>query len=225
MALGVYAARAFGPEVPLYVPENGFIAINIPLTPSRSGSCSTRTMHPFFLDKLTSVLRGLGIVNDIINPFKMKTKGECLRDCLDRTLLKSLVDTSVSCSHGTRKQYWIRKGVQNCGYCVPCIVRRAALYKAGLDQRRLYGIDVCGGEIAIDDEGDSADDLRAILDFLSNQKTMMEISREIKAVAPVNNLEEYSAMIKRGFDELRALFHDQATLVIRQAANLESFSS
>ena len=222
IALGVYAARAFGAEIPLYIPENGFIATNIPLTPSRSGSCSTRTMHPFFLGKLTAALRGLGVTNSIINPFGTKTKGECLVDCLNRPLLRSLVDASVSCSHGSRKQYWFRKETNNCGYCVPCIVRRAALHKARLDKGQKYGIDICAGELPIDDERERADDLRAMLDFLSHGRTTADIAREIKAVAPVSDIEKCVAMVERGFEEIRTLFHDKATPSIRRAANIES---
>lgn len=220
LALGIYAARASGSEVPLYAPENGLIAINIPLTPSRSGSCSTRTMHPFFLEKLESVLRGLGLTNRIINPFVLKTKGECVASCLNQPLLRSLVDISVSCSHGTRKQHWVRKEARNCGYCVPCIIRRAALYETGLDEGRKYGVDICAGELPIDDGGESANDMRAMLDFLCHRKTADEISHEIRAVAPMKNVEVYARMAERGFGEIRTLFHDKAKPSIRQAAGI-----
>jgi 7-cyano-7-deazaguanine synthase in queuosine biosynthesis len=216
MALGIYAARASGPDVTLYAPENGLIAINIPLTPSRAGSCSTRTMHPFFLDKLRSVLRGMGFGNRIINPFELKTKGECIVECLNQPLLKTVVDSSVSCSHGTRRQNWVRKGANNCGYCVPCVFRRAALHRADLDEGHKYGIDVCAGELRVDDEGESGDDLRAVLDFLRNQKTTHEISREIRAIAPIKNLTEYTATVERGFDEIRSLIRDKARGSIRR---------
>ena len=61
IGLGIYAASEMGFDVPLLAPENGTIALNLPLTPSRSGSCSTRTMHPFYLDTLRSVLKDLGL--------------------------------------------------------------------------------------------------------------------------------------------------------------------
>jgi len=134
MALGLYVAKAAGVEVPLYAPENGLIAINVPLTPSRAESCSTRTMHPFFLTKLRAVTGKLGFRNPLINPFQFRTKSEVLKECLNPPLLKSLADLSVSCSHGTRRQHWVRKhDANNCGYCVPCLFRRAALHHVGLD--------------------------------------------------------------------------------------------
>src|SRR5262249_3735004 len=60
MALALYVAQSLGKETPVFAPENGLIAINVPLTPSRAGSCSTRTMHPYFLERLIVVVRGLG---------------------------------------------------------------------------------------------------------------------------------------------------------------------
>lgn len=41
-------AGILGENVPVYIPENGFIGLNIPLTGGRKGTCSTRTTHPYF---------------------------------------------------------------------------------------------------------------------------------------------------------------------------------
>ena len=57
IALGMYVARSIGDQIPLLMPENGAIALNVPLTPSRRGSCSTRTAHPFFLNTLRKIFR------------------------------------------------------------------------------------------------------------------------------------------------------------------------
>lgn len=221
MALGIYAARSAGSEVSVYAPENGLIAINVPLTPSRAGSCSTRTMHPYFLSKLASLLTGLEIKNKIVNPLELKTKGECVIECLNQPLLKSVVKASVSCSHGTRRQNWIRKDSDNCGYCMPCLFRRAALHVAGLDFGRSYGIDVCAGELPLDDDGDSGNDLRAVADFLAARRTATEIARDIRSVAPLSQLSEYTAVVERGFNEIRSLFRDKATPTIQRAAGIK----
>jgi 7-cyano-7-deazaguanine synthase in queuosine biosynthesis len=220
MALGIYAARAAGPEVPLYAPENGLIAINIPLTPSRGGSCSTRTMHPFFLDRLGRILKKLGIVNRIINPFELSTKGECLVTSSNRALLDTLVDKSVSCSHATRKQLWKRRTaeVKNCGYCVPCLIRRAALNKAGLDVPSSYGIDVCMGELNISENSESPNDFRAVLNMLNSGKSIGDYKKDMLATAPVDKLDERAAMLERGFEEIRSLIRQKGSLNIRRAA-------
>ncbi|WP_051318369.1 hypothetical protein [Cohnella thermotolerans] len=61
IAGAVAVASIIGENTPVYIPENGFIGINVPLTQSRSGSCSTRTTHPYFLKLLNEVLDELGL--------------------------------------------------------------------------------------------------------------------------------------------------------------------
>src|SRR5262249_4463756 len=155
--LGIYAASGVGPDIPLHTPENGIIALNLPLTPSRNGSCSTRTMHPFYLDTLRSILSDLGLKNALTNPLGLRTKGEWVIACRDQALLRSLAAKTVSCSHGSRRQDWKRKKAANCGYCVPCMFRRAALHAAKLDSGKDYGIDVCANELTVDSDRTSAD--------------------------------------------------------------------
>lgn len=60
LAYGVFMATTLaryhaGDEVTLYVCENGFIALNPPLTGGRLGSLSTRTTHPIVLSLLQQV--------------------------------------------------------------------------------------------------------------------------------------------------------------------------
>src|SRR5690606_20038031 len=50
IALGIYATATLTHNAQLLIPENGTIALNAPLTPSRRGSCSTRTAHPRYLE-------------------------------------------------------------------------------------------------------------------------------------------------------------------------------
>lgn len=204
IALGLYGAQAGGPEVPLYMFENGLIALNVPLTPSRRSSCSTRTMHPFFLDRLRSVLADVGIENPIINPYRLKTKGECMVECKNQGLLNRLADISVSCSHWSRRQDWIRKSARNCGYCVPCICRRAALYRAGIDDGHSYGRDVINGELALDDQMESANDLRAVTDFIRHAATESDLRSRILAVATFPELDAHAKLAVRGIAEIKA---------------------
>jgi hypothetical protein len=222
IAMGIYAARAAGEEIPVYMPENGFIALNVPLTPGRAGSCSTRTMHPYYLGLLRRTLDDLQIRNAIINPLELKTKGECISQCANFDLLRTLINNSVSCSHGTRKQQWTRKGKENknCGYCVPCLIRRAGLHKATLDSGDSYGIDVCAGEITPGDQTNSANDLRAIVNLILDSQSVDELKKTISSVAPVDNLTARAAVIDRGVDEIKALFKDKGSDGLIAAAGL-----
>lgn len=212
MALGIYVARAAGNTIPVFMPENGFIALNVPLTPSRGGSCSTRTMHPYFLKELESALDRLGINNKITNHLQLKTKGECVTECANRQLLTSVIDRTVSCSHGTRKQNWVRRSsqVKNCGYCVPCIIRRASLHTLNLDKAHLHGIDVCRGELAYDDQKSSSNDLRAVINTLTAEKNESDFKGDIIGIAPTDQLSERAQLLVRGFDEIKTLFRDKS---------------
>ncbi|WP_062014095.1 Qat anti-phage system QueC-like protein QatC [Aureimonas sp. AU4] len=137
LAYGVVAATALGfvrprlDRVDLVVPENGFIALNAPLTRRRVGSHSTRTTHPNFLDRIQSVLDVVGIGIQITNPYRHMTKGEMLaalapgRDLIDTAL------GTVSCGK------WKRRS-QQCGHCVPCLIRRAAFDWAGIPDTTDY---------------------------------------------------------------------------------------
>jgi 7-cyano-7-deazaguanine synthase in queuosine biosynthesis len=158
MAFGVLAATALrayhdGGEVPFYVCENGFIAINPPLTGARLGSLSTRTAHPEFLNRLREVLAAAGLRVRLNNPYEHQTKGEMLRGCLDQPLLKTHAVRSVSCGRYRVFNY------KHCGRCVPCQVRRAAFLAWGEPDTTFYKFDQLGKN-----DGDHAnfDDVRSV---------------------------------------------------------------
>lgn len=131
VALGIVASSSLGPNVPLLVPENGTIALNVPLTPSRRGSCSTRTAHPSYVAMLSGVLTGVGLTNAISNPLRFKTKGEVLQLCQNQEILDATARSAVSCAKRGHKVHWTRRNATSCGRCMPCIYRRAAMHAAG----------------------------------------------------------------------------------------------
>lgn len=132
-AVGAYALSHVNDleNVRLFVPENGFISLNAPLTPRRIGSLSTRTTHPYFLSLIQSIFDAVGIKVTIVNPYQFKTKGEMLRECKNQNILRQIVSGTVSCSKWKRKR-------QQCGKCVPCIIRRAALMASGIPESISY---------------------------------------------------------------------------------------
>ena len=48
-ALATFAGTGLGGEFSVLVPENGLMALNVPLDPLRLGALSTRTTHPFYM--------------------------------------------------------------------------------------------------------------------------------------------------------------------------------
>lgn len=128
-ALGVFAGTGQGTNFVLRVPENGLIALNVPLDPLRLGSNSTRTTHPFYMARWNDLLVELGIYGRIENPYWDKTKGEMAEACANVPLLQTLAADSLSCS-SPAKGRWKGRGIEHCGYCLPCLIRRAALHAA-----------------------------------------------------------------------------------------------
>jgi hypothetical protein len=134
-ALGVFAGTGLRRQFTLRVPENGLIALNVPLDPLRLGSNSTRTTHPFYIARWNDLLVELGIDARIENPYWDRTKGEMTSACSNGTLLAGLAGKSLSCS-SPAKARWQGHGIEHCGYCLPCLIRRAALdaaWGAGVD--------------------------------------------------------------------------------------------
>jgi len=129
-ALGVFAGSGLDTLFTLKVPENGLIAVNVPLDPLRLGALSTRTTHPFYIARWNDALQGLGLNSRIENPYWEMTKGEMVATCANATLLRRLIPSSLSCASPTKGR-WQGLGTQHCGYCLPCLIRRAALV-AGL---------------------------------------------------------------------------------------------
>ena len=128
-ALGVFAGTGLGADFVLRVPENGLIALNVPLDPLRLGSNSTRTTHPYYIARWNDLLGQLGISGHIENPYWDQTKGEMAAACADPALLKALAPYALSCAHPANARHLgiSGRGIEQCGYCLPCLIRRAAL--------------------------------------------------------------------------------------------------
>jgi hypothetical protein len=166
-AIGVFAGTGIQDAAFLRVPENGLIALNVPLDPLRLGALSTRTTHPFYIARWNEALALLGIHVRIQNPYWDKTKGEMVHGCANRALLSRLASVSISCSSPSKGR-WQGLGTQHCGYCLPCLIRRAALIKGlypgpdptsytvqdlaarPLDTRESEGVQIRSFQVAID---------------------------------------------------------------------------
>jgi hypothetical protein len=131
LATAVLLASAIEPKTEVWVPENGFISLNVPLSSSRLGSLSTRTTHPHFLALMRRVMATLGLKHPILVPYRFRTKGEMLTECGDQATLKEAIETTMSCAHPAAGRF-ARHPPRHCGSCLPCLVRRAALLQAAM---------------------------------------------------------------------------------------------
>ncbi|MBV9877725.1 MAG: hypothetical protein JO025_23565 [Verrucomicrobia bacterium] len=144
-AAGVFAGTGLPDSFTLRVPENGLIALNVPLDPLRLGALSTRTTHPFYMARWNDLLAALGVSGLLENPYWNLTKGEMAAQCANRAVLADLVPTSLSCASPTKSR-WKGRATEHCGYCLPCLIRRAAL-RHGLASadNTSYTVDVTAG--------------------------------------------------------------------------------
>ncbi|MFW6016120.1 MAG: hypothetical protein ACOCRK_06750 [bacterium] len=193
-------------EIPIYVPENGFIGINIPLTDSRNGSCSTRTTHPYFIDLFNELLTELGINNSIINIYKKKSKGEILEEIKNNELIQNFSKETISCSHPCQIRFLGENAPQNCGYCYPCLIRRAAMYAANI-QDCDYVFDL-NKELINTDKGS---DFRALLLSLKKYLNYKDDKSYLNNLLlktgklTVNNINNYKRIYVKTMEEIYSM--------------------
>lgn len=191
LAYGVVAAADLTGE--LVVPENGLISINPPLTRRRHGSLSTRTTHPHFISSLQGVLDRVGVPVRLRNPYGFSTKGEMLAAC-GHPQIAQLASHSWSCGKGNRKN-------QQCGKCVPCLIRRASfLAAAQADATNYQTMDLSG---AVEN-----DDVQAAR-FAAAQLATRDLSRWVSEAGPLPHdpvvRSQYVDVVGRGLAELKEL--------------------
>lgn len=139
-SIGVLAGTGFSTMFSLEAPENGLIALNVPLDSLRLGALSTHTTHEFYMKCWNELLMLLNIEGQILNPYRGKTKGEMVDDCRNQTLLAQIVPDSLSCS-SPAKGRWQGHGIEHCGYCLPCLIRRASLFEKVVPDTTHYRLD------------------------------------------------------------------------------------
>lgn len=205
-----------GSNIDINVPENGFISLNLPLTPLRQGTLSTKTTHPVYLAGLQRIWNDVGIQGVLISPFKycFRTKGEILDRCLDKELLRDLVGKSTSCG---RYGYYNQT---HCGRCIPCLVRRAAFLRADLPDLTLetnYKGKQCQyvfSNLAAASKEETSNDIRA-----AGRACIQVESNGVEnfiagglAFASPQARPNYASVVERGIKELRNLLEQHQVL-------------
>ena len=151
-SLATLAASAIVGRTTVDIPENGLIALNVPLDPLRFGALSTRTAHPHFIANMQRLIDALALDVELNNPYRHMTKGEMVANCADKLFLQKIVTNSMSCSSPAKARYK-KLSPRHCGYCVPCLIRRASL-EVGLDgdDETLYTVEDLKGHILASDQ-------------------------------------------------------------------------
>lgn len=204
-ALGASALAAEHQPVKIFIPENGFISLNIPLNAGRAGSLSTKTTHPVFLDRLQKIWMALGLQVELVRPYAFKTKGELMAECLDQTMLANLVGNSTSCGRFGYYNY------THCGRCVPCLVRRASFLRAGLtDTTKAYHFT----KLKTAGRKTGANDIGAVAAAVLRNGTLgvRRLTSGQLSFASRTDRPQYEGVVERGLNELGALLRQEKVL-------------
>ncbi|AKS09106.1 Qat anti-phage system QueC-like protein QatC [Pseudomonas trivialis] len=191
--------RVASTPVELFVPENGLIALNPPMTPRRIGALSTRTTHPHFLGLFQQILDTVGLPVVVKNPYALKTKGEMLLGCSDQISLSALATDTVSCGKWKRTH-------QQCGKCVPCIIRRASFHAAGMKDGTSYNPKGQNLQAVFNDEK-ARDDLMAMV-LSSRRLPKTSVSQWVSNAGPLplnrRDRDDLLGVAERGMGEVSA---------------------
>jgi hypothetical protein len=207
-AFAALAASALAPEhqpAKVFVPENGFISLNIPLNAGRAGSLSTKTTHPIFLERLQKVWTELGLQAELVRLYAFKTKGELMDECKDKVMLADLVGESTSCGRFGYYNY------THCGRCVPCLVRRSSFLRAGLtDTTEEYHF----SELKTAGRRNGANDIGAVAAAVLRNETLgvrRLTSGQLSFASPTDRV-QYEGVVARGLSELGVLLRQEDAL-------------
>ena len=217
----IFATHSIRDGMEILIPENGTISLNHPLTPSRRSSCSTRTAHPYYLKKVESFISKLGLNHPIKNDYEMKTKGEMVEECRDRNFLLATYDSSCSCGkRGTRKDIRdIGEGTNHCGICMPCIYRRVALHKIGLD-KEIIGTNLFN---PIKYPLEKLPDIPAFIDYMNKSFTIEDIEKNllVNGTLPLDKVEDYADVVKRTRNEINKWIQEKGSVEIKNILGIK----
>jgi len=175
LCLAIAVASASDTQA-ILIPENGLIALNVPLQLSRMGTLSTRTAHPLYLKLFIETVKQLGaFTGHIHNPFLYQSKTDILTNVPEN--IKPLLLKTVSCSHPDVFRWSGVSKKRHCGYCVPCIYRRIAMAGIGIDNPANYVTDVFTSLKLLSPAKQA--DLRALVSFSKRVLNSCEAERQM----------------------------------------------
>ncbi|XWE60011.1 7-cyano-7-deazaguanine synthase [Sporomusa sphaeroides] len=194
----IAVASTLGKSVDLIIPENGLISLNIPLTFSRFGTSSTRTTHPFYLKLLQTLLYNINIPVRLKNPYQFYTKGEMLNNCKNQEFLKHNLANTMSCSHPDIGRRLKETKTRHCGYCLPCVIRQAAIKRAEFkDESYYYDNKFVQGKTA----KTNLNSYRLGFERFNPKFAFMSIQ---KSGSIIENIDQFTQLYIRGMNEVKA---------------------
>lgn len=210
-ALAALAADAVGGDVTIHVPENGLISLNVPLDPLRVGALSTRTTHPFYMARVNELLGKLGLTSRLFNRYGFQTKGQMVRGCQQPVFLAENAILTMSCSSPAKARFAkeeSQRQPKHCGYCVPCLIRRASLL-GNITDLTPYQLPELHGHVIHTDKAEGSHIRSFELAISRLRKKPSRAQFDIHRPGPLtdhpNHLQEYHDVYVAGLEEVACL--------------------
>jgi 7-cyano-7-deazaguanine synthase in queuosine biosynthesis len=202
VALGTAVAVSRGAST-LFMPENGFTSLNLPLHPNRAGALSTRSTHPETFYRVNTLLQTIDLAVSVTNPFAAYTKGEEMRlvaDSLPPSGWDRVAGLTVSCSKLDGARIKGGNSTLNCGLCYACVTRRGAFIAAGVDDPTIYLSNELTGDARLELLERRYSDRAAI--SYATTRGIDDDAIDAGTWPPGADLDEISELARRGLAEL-----------------------
>jgi hypothetical protein len=132
-----------------------------------------------------------------------------LANVADQNLLERLVPLTMSCAHPEAQRWRYGRVDEHCGYCLPCIIRRAATHAADVTDAT-YLVDVLADPP--DSRTKTGHDLRAVQmaveRFRGTPQNRLMFDVLSSGPLPAEDVTDYTDVYRRGMEELAALLED-----------------
>jgi hypothetical protein len=154
---------------------------------------------------MREVVSGLGIPVPLQTPYQFATKGEMLVETRAPQVLAESVEATNSCARPNDRNASPGRRQSHCGYCVPCIIRRAAMLRAGLDDVDQYRYDVRSERELLLRSQDRRQDLWAFEIALARAAERAAITDVLRAgplPVPADHVSKYVRVYREGLDEV-----------------------
>jgi hypothetical protein len=158
------------------------------------------------MSEVQSLLETLGLRHAVKNPYRLQTKGELLEGSANQALVLDLAKDSISCSHPEARR-WIGLPSGNCGWCYPCLIRRASLHHVGADNHGFgrahgaYGLDALTDATLLDRASGRGQSLRALTLSLRRPERVEDVITNGRI--PGGETSDFFDVYARGREELR----------------------
>jgi len=220
LCAAVSIAGIIGDGTRIYVPENGFIGLNIPLTNNRKGTCSTRTTHPYFIKAYNEILDLVHINHRVENFFAFNSKREIVNQVKNTEVFKQGARLTISCSHPCLPRYK-KEGnktyPKNCGYCYPCLIRKSSMLDVDAFDGPYSQKELTYQFFSNHDNSDTTNDVAALMSALYRYENMDEdeLIRLVKCTGYLSEdeISKFALLYKSTMCDVKELFAKDQKLI------------